>query len=99
MGQLVKKEMNERGKLLEFFNRQNMEENKTENFEEIMKELETITGELEKGNDNLDEAVNKFEKGMELAKNASKILESAEKRITILIEKDGDITEESFTAE
>ena len=39
-----------------------MEENKIENFEEIMKELETITGELEKGNDNLDEALKKFEK-------------------------------------
>ena len=76
-----------------------MEENKIENFEEIMKELETITGELEKGNDNLDDAVKKFEKGMELAKNANKILESAEKKITILIEKDGETTEENFVTE
>ena len=76
-----------------------MKEEKTENFEEIMKELETITGELEKGNDNLDDAVKKFEKGMELAKNASKILEAAEKKITILIEKDGEIEEKDFAVE
>ena len=76
-----------------------MKEEKTENFEEIMKELETITVELEKGNDNLDDAVKKFEKGMDLAKDASKILESAEKKITMLIEKDGEVTEENFTVE
>ena len=76
-----------------------MKEEKTENFEEIMKELETITVELEKGNDNLDDAVKKFEKGMNLAKSANEILESAEKRITMLIEKDGEVTEQNFTAE
>ncbi len=65
-------------------------------FEEAMKQLETITEELEKGNLNLDESVAKFEEGMKLSKQCSKLLENAEKRITILL-KDGDnIKEENF---
>lgn len=69
------------------------------NFEETMKKLETITAELENGNLNLDESVKKFEEGMELSKQASKILEEAEKKINILIQKDDEIVEESFEGE
>lgn len=65
-------------------------------FEDIMNNLEGITNELEQGNLNLDESVKKFEEGMELSKKASKILEDAEKKITILIEKNGDVEEEDF---
>ena len=38
----------------------------------------------------------KFEEGMKLSKECNKILEDAEKRITILLEKDGEIEEENF---
>ncbi len=68
-------------------------------FEEAMKQLETIASELEKGDLNLDESVAKFEEGMKLSKQCSELLESAEKRITILL-KDGDtIKEENFIQE
>jgi exodeoxyribonuclease VII small subunit len=60
-----------------------------ENFEESMKTLEGIVSELENGNLNLDESVKKFEEGMKIAKQCNTILESAEKKITILLEKDG----------
>lgn len=69
------------------------------NFEETMKKLETITGELEKGDLNLEESVKKFEEGMELSKQASKILEEAERKINILIQKEDEIVEESFEGE
>ncbi len=69
------------------------------NFEKTMEELEKITMELEKGDLNLDDSVKKFEKGMELSKNANKILEEAEKRITILIENNGEIQEENFNTD
>ena len=36
---------------------------------------------------------------MELIKKRTKILEDAEKRISILINKDGELQEEDFTAE
>lgn len=70
-----------------------------ENFEESMKQLETIVTELENGNLNLDESVQKFEDGMKIAKQCNKILEEAEKKITILLEKDGEIKEENFETE
>lgn len=69
------------------------------NFEETMVKLEQIATELEKGDLNLDESVKKFEEGMELSKKATKILETAEKRINILIQKDGEVEEESFVGE
>ena len=66
------------------------------NFEETMQQLETVVQKLENGELNLDESVKEFEKGMELSKSASKYLEDAEKRITILINKDNEIKEEEF---
>ncbi len=70
-----------------------------ENFEESMKKLETIVIELENGNLNLDESVKKFEEGMKIAKQCNNILEDAEKKITILLEEDGELKEEKFETE
>jgi exodeoxyribonuclease VII small subunit len=70
-----------------------------ENFEESMKKLETIVTELENGNLNLDESVKKFEEGMKIAKQCNNILEDAEKKITILLEEDGELKEEKFETE
>lgn len=68
------------------------------NFEDAIKNLEQIVQELEKGDLNLDESVKKFETGMELSKKCTKMLDEAEKKITILI-NDGDNTkEENFVA-
>ena len=54
------------------------------NFEEAMKKLEEITAELEKNDLDLDTSVSKFEEGMKLSKQCNKMLEDAEKRISIL---------------
>ena len=69
------------------------------NFEEAMKGLEQIAGELEKGNLNLDESVAKFEEGMKLSKICNDILEDAEKRISILIKNGEEVSEEEFKVE
>ena len=75
-----------------------MEDNK--NFEEMMKDLENIARDLESGELSLDESVSKFEKGMEISKECSKILEDAEKKITILTkDSQGNIKEENFDAQ
>ena len=68
-------------------------------FEDAMKELEQIASQLEKGDLNLDQSVTKFEEGMKLSKTCNKILEDAEKRISILIKNEDDVTEENFNAE
>ena len=61
-----------------------------------MKELEEVVQKLENGELNLDESIKEFEKGMELSKRASNYLEDAEKKITILVNKDDEIKEENF---
>ena len=69
------------------------------NFEKNMSDLENIVTELEKGDLNLDESISKFEEGIKISKECNKILEEAEKKITILLEKDGDVKEENFVSE
>ena len=69
------------------------------NFEKNMSNLENIVTELEKGDLNLDESISKFEEGIKISKDCNKILEEAEKKITILLEKDGDVKEENFVSE
>lgn len=67
------------------------------NFEEKMKDLEQIAKDLESGNLTLDDSVKKFEEGMEISKECSKILEDAEKRISILIkDSSNNLVEEDF---
>lgn len=71
---------------------------KEKSFEQNIENLENIVTELEKGNLNLDESMKKFEEGMKISRDCTKILEEAEKKITILLEKDGDVEEENFDA-
>ncbi len=66
------------------------------NFEKSIQDLENIVTELEKGELNLDESVKKFEEGMKIAKQCNNILENAEKKITILLENNGNLEEKSF---
>ena len=66
-----------------------------EKFEENMKKLEKIATDLENDELSLDESVKKFEEGMKVAKDCKKMLDEAEKKITILLED----SEEDFKAE
>lgn len=68
-------------------------------FEEQIEKLEEIVTELEKGELNLDDSVAKFEEGIKISKDCNKMLEEAEKKITILINEDGKINEENFETE
>ena len=76
-----------------------MEEINKITFEESMKNLETIVNELEKGDLSLDESVKKFEEGIKISKECNNILESAEKKISILLQNDEEISEENFVEE
>ena len=69
-------------------------------FEEQIAELEKIINELENGNLNLDDSVVKFEEGMKISKECNKMLENAEKKITILLNgEDGEMKAENFDTE
>lgn len=65
-------------------------------FEDQIESLEKIVAELEKGDLSLDESVAKFEEGIKISKECNKILEDAEKKITILINNDGEVKEEDY---
>ena len=66
------------------------------NFEDAMKKLEEIANDMEKGDLTLDESVKKFEDGMNLSKKCNDFLETAEKKITMLINNGEEIKEENF---
>lgn len=66
------------------------------NFEDAMKKLEEIANELEKNDLDLDTSVLKFEEGMKISKQCNKMLEEAEKRISVLIKTEEGFVEENF---
>ena len=76
-----------------------VEKGKKLNFEEEMEKLENIVTELEKGELSLDDSVKKFEEGINISKECNKMLETAEKKISILLENDGEFEEENFVSE
>ena len=65
-------------------------------FEENLEELEKIVIDLEKGELDLDESVKRFEEGISISKECNKMLEDAEKKITILLKNGDDVKEEDF---
>lgn len=69
------------------------------NFEDDMQKLEKIVEELEKGDLNLDDSISKFEEGIKISKDCNKMLDDAEKKITILLENNGEVEEKIFIAQ
>ncbi|WP_048195653.1 exodeoxyribonuclease VII small subunit [Methanococcoides methylutens] len=66
-------------------------------FEEALEELETIVEHLERGQLTLDDSIGTFEKGMKLALLCNRKIESSEKKIELLIEKNGKLSTEPFS--
>jgi exodeoxyribonuclease VII small subunit len=58
----------------------------TETFEQLYQRLEDTVGKLEKGGLPLEQSIELFEQGMELAKRCQSILDTAEQRIIKLRE-------------
>lgn len=66
-------------------------------FEEALKKLEKIVEDLENGDLSLDEALKKYQEGIELSRLCSQRLESAKKKIDILVKnKKGDFELKPF---
>jgi len=65
-------------------------------FEEMMKSLEDIVGELESGNMPLEESLKKYEEGMKLIQLCRKKLDETKRKVEVLIKKDGKVTLEPF---
>lgn len=69
-------------------------------FEQALKLLEQIVVELESGDLPLEQAIRKFEEGMELSRFCAQRLEETERKITQLIQDGaGGVVEKPFNAE
>jgi exodeoxyribonuclease VII small subunit len=62
---------------------------KEPSFEEALSRLEEIVRALEDGDAELDRTLSLFEEGVKLSKLCHKRLESAEKKIELLVKKEG----------
>ena len=62
-------------------------------FEEKLSDLESIVKELENGNVDLDDDINKYTEAMKLAKECSKKLDEAEKAVNEILKEDGSLGE------
>ena len=58
-------------------------------FEDALKKLEKIVGDLEDGDLSLDEALERYEEGIRLSKLCAKKLEAAKKKVEILLKNEG----------
>ena len=65
-------------------------------FEESLQRLETIVTELEKGDVALDRALELFDEGMKLSGSCRKELEEAERKVEILLKRNGKLQPEAF---
>ena len=72
-------------------------EKKEMKFEEALKKLEEIVGDLEEGDLSLDESMKRYEEGIRLSKLCSKRLEEAKKKIEVLLKsEDGKFATKSL---
>lgn len=58
-------------------------------FEDALKRLEEIVGNLERGDLSLEESLSRFEEGMRLVGFCSKKLDEAEQKVTLLMKESG----------
>lgn len=60
-------------------------------FEDKMNELETIVNELESGNIDLDESINKYTKAMNLIKECDKTLKNIEEKVNKIVLENSEV--------
>ncbi|CAM3629996.1 exodeoxyribonuclease VII small subunit [Xenorhabdus thuongxuanensis] len=68
-------------------------------FETSLKELEEIVIRLESGELPLEDALNEFERGIQLARQGQKTLQQAEQRVQILLNHDAQSSLDEFSSD
>ena len=69
---------------------------KHKSFESAIERLEEITSLLESGDASLEESIKLYTEGLEIAKFCEKKLAEAQKKIKVIREKDGLLSEQEF---
>ncbi|HIU47823.1 MAG TPA: exodeoxyribonuclease VII small subunit [Candidatus Avimonoglobus intestinipullorum] len=69
-------------------------------FEDTIKELEETVQKLEKGDLDLNESLRLFENGIKLSKSCQKMLDDAEKKVSVLLKNEtGEMEQKNFLDE
>jgi len=68
-------------------------------FESALQQLEQIVSRLESGELPLEQALNEFERGVQLARTGQQTLQQAEQRVQILLSDEKDAALTPFTPE
>lgn len=76
-----------------------MARKKTPDFEAALHELEEIVEKMEDGDISLEDSLKYFERGIALTRACQQALTEAEQKVQILLEKNGQETEEEFKPE
>lgn len=72
---------------------------KTPDFEQSLKELESLVQQMEQGDLSLEDSLQAFEEGVSLTRECQSILAQAEQKVQVLMESGGELTTEPFTPE
>lgn len=72
-------------------------ENNEKKFEELMEELEVIVKDLESGNTDLENSINKYTEAMKIVKTCSEKLNNATKTVNQILKDNGEL--ENFEIE
>jgi exodeoxyribonuclease VII small subunit len=70
-----------------------------QSFEEDLRRLQKIVEELSSGKLTLGESLKKYEEGVKLAQNCSLMLSEAQRKVELLMKKDGKFSVEGFKDE
>ena len=76
-----------------------MAKEKELNFEENLEKLEELVKDLENGNVPLDDAINKYQEAMKIAKVCDEKLKNAEEAITKIVKDDNSVENFEVTEE
>ena len=71
---------------------------KTTDFETSLNELETLVNQVEQGDLSLEDALGAFEQGVKLTRECQTILDQAEQKVQVLIEKNGELHSQPFNS-
>ena len=76
-----------------------MAQTKAPDFEQALAELEGLVERLERGDLPLDEALQTFERGVELTRHCQSSLKAAQQKVEILLKRSGSAQIEPFVPE
>jgi exodeoxyribonuclease VII small subunit len=68
-------------------------------FEKSLGQLEQLVGQMEVGDLSLEESLKAFEAGVKLTRECQQALNEAEQKVTLLMEKDGELVSKPFDTE